>query len=107
MSINMQSLNAKFGEFKELLDCLTYANSPDVICMQELWQFPPNVEYVLAGYQPLFYKLRSGSVQGGGVGIYVKTGLNCTIDISSSVFFDRIYESIAIVINCNKLKKKN
>ena len=106
MSINMQSLNAKFGEFKELLDCLTYANSPDVICMQELWQFPPNVEYVLAGYQPLFYKLRSGSVQGGGVGIYVKTGLNCTIDISSSVFFDRIYESIAIVINCNKLKKK-
>ena len=106
MSINIQSLNAKFTEFKELLECLTYSNSPDIICIQELWQFPANAEFDLAGYQPLFYKLRAGSVQGGGVGLYVKNGINCTIDLNSSVFFDRIYESIAIVINCSKLKKK-
>ena len=106
MSINIQSLNAKFTEFKELLECLTYSNSPDIICIQELWQFPANAEFDLAGYQPLFYKLRAGSVQGGGVGLYVKNGINCTIDLNSSVFLDRIYESIAIVINCSKLKKK-
>ena len=74
--------------------------------MQELWQFPEKRDFSLAGYQPLFYKLRSGIVQGGRVGIFVKNGLNCSIDLNSSVFFDRIYESIVIELNCSKLKKK-
>ena len=74
--------------------------------MQELWQFPEKRDFSLAGYQPLFYKLRSGIVQGGRVGIFVKNGLNCSIDLNSSVFFDRIYESIVIELNCPKLKKK-
>ena len=73
MSINIQSLNAKFTEFKELLECLTYSNSPDIICIQELWQFPANAEFDLAGYQPLFYKLRAGSVQGAESACMLKT----------------------------------
>ena len=64
------------------------------------------MDFSLAGYQPLFYKLRSGAVQGGGVGIFVKKGLNCTIDLNSTVFLDRVYESIVIEMNCTKLKKK-
>ena len=106
MSLNVQSLNAKFNDLIDLLDSLTYSKCPDIICMQELWQFPDKMDFSLAGYQPLFYKLRSGGVQGGGVGIFVKDGLNCTIDLNSSVFLDRVYESIVIEMNCTKLKKK-
>ena len=86
MSLNVQSLNAKFDDLKALLDSLTYSKCPDIICMQELWQFPEKRDFSLAGYQPLFYKLRSGTVQGGGVGIFVTNGLNCTIDLNSTVF---------------------
>ena len=86
MSLNVQSLNAKFDDLKALLDSLTYSKCPDIICMQELWQFPEKRDFSLAGYQPLFYKLRSGTVQGGGVGIFETNGLNCTIDLNSMVF---------------------
>ena len=75
MSLNVQSLNAKFNDLIDLLDSLTYSKCPDIICMQELWQFPDKMDFSLAGYQPLFYKLRSGAVQGGGVGIFVKMDL--------------------------------
>ena len=50
--------------------------------------------------------MRRGAVQGGGVGILVKNVLNCTLDLTSSVFYIRIYESISIEIDCKKLKKK-
>ena len=52
----MQSLNAKFDDLKALLDSLTYSKCPDIICMQELWQFPEKRDFSLAGYQPLFKK---------------------------------------------------
>ena len=64
MSLNVQSLNAKFNDLKDLLDSLTYSKCPDIICMQELWQFPDKMDFSLAGYQPLFLQIKKWSGAG-------------------------------------------
>ena len=70
MSLNIQSLPSKFNDFKELISFFNKNNcAPDIICLQELWQFPSLAGFSLPGYSPLIYKLRSNNVQGGGVGI--------------------------------------
>jgi hypothetical protein len=77
MTLNIQSLPAKFSEFSEFISLLNHNNcAPDVICLQELWQFPASINFNLNDYHPMVYQLRSNSVQGGGVGIYVKKNLN-------------------------------
>jgi hypothetical protein len=44
MMLNIQSLPAKFSEFSEFISLMSYNNcAPDVICIQELWQFPTDV----------------------------------------------------------------
>jgi len=45
------------------------------------------------------------SSQGGGVGIYIKTGLNFTPDPVLSVFHERIYESLVGTVDLGKNKK--
>ncbi len=68
MTLNVQSLNAKFNDLFELIATLTKNNcSPDVLCLQELWQFPSDVDFQLPGYSKLNYKLRGNGVQGGGL----------------------------------------
>ena len=67
MSINLQSINSKFGDLCELVSTLASNDSdPDVICLQELWQFPADADFSLPGYHKLIYKLRRNNVQGGG-----------------------------------------
>ena len=81
MTFNIQSLNYKFNELKELVYTLNCNNcEPDIICLQELWQFPLEAEFLLPGYKPLIYKLRRGNTQGGGVGIYVKKDIDYSIN---------------------------
>ena len=77
MSINLQSINSKYPELCELISALTKNKSePDIICVQELWQFPPDANFSIPGYHDLIYKLRRNNVQGGGVGIYIKSCFN-------------------------------
>ena len=72
-SLNIQSLPAKFHEFQELIQNFQVNKcEPDVICLQETWQIVDSSFLSLNDYNPLECKLRSNSVQGGGVGIYVK-----------------------------------
>jgi len=67
MSFNIQSLSAKFSEFKELIITLDKNNSsPDIICLQELWFIHAQSSFSLPGYNALIYKSRSSGVQGGG-----------------------------------------
>jgi hypothetical protein len=95
MSLNIQSLPAKFSELKSLIACLQINNcEPDVICLQELWQFNTDVDFTIAGYHPLLYKLRNNNTQGGGVGIYAKNMYNFAHLSTVSVFHDRLFESI-------------
>ena len=66
MTLNIQSISAKFAEFSELISIFDNANcAPDVICLQELWQFSPFLNVSLPGYHPLCFKLRN-KTQGGG-----------------------------------------
>ena len=70
MSLNIQSLSSKFSEFLEFINLLSSSDcAPDVICLQELWQFPVYANFTLPGYNSLEYKLRNPNTQGGGVGI--------------------------------------
>jgi hypothetical protein len=50
------------------------------------------------------YKLRRNNVQGGGVGIYVKTEFNFIILPQLSVYVDRVFESLFIEITMNSNK---
>jgi len=67
MSINVQSISAKFNELSELILYLDKSKcSPDVICMQELWKIPIPAVFSLPGYSTLISASRGQDVQGGG-----------------------------------------
>jgi hypothetical protein len=103
MSINVQSLPAKFAELKDLLDHFSdHSFLPEIILLQEIWQIPDPSIFSLKYYQPLIFKCRSNT-RGGGVGIYVKNGINFSIN-NSSVFMDNVLESILIDVVFNKKK---
>ncbi len=102
MSLNIQSINSKFSDFKDFL--YEMDQLPDIICLQELWQFPCHTAFSINGYYPMIYKLRNNDIQGGGVGFYIKTGISYCIDIASTVFHDRVLETLIIEINLNNNK---
>jgi hypothetical protein len=53
MSFNVQSLSAKFSEFKDMTQLLMNANcAPDVICLQEIWQIPSHANFSLLNTKP-------------------------------------------------------
>jgi len=105
-SINIQSLPAKFSELCQFINILNHSNaSPDILCLQELWQFPDSVSFVLPGYHPLIYKLRRNNVQGGGVGIFVKSKFKFNVLSEYSLFIDRIFESLTIEVFLNPKHK--
>ncbi len=105
ISINIQSINSKFNDLKEFIfDLSSHGCQLDVIYLQELWQFDNNSAFNIPGFSPLIYKLRSNNTQGGGIGMYVKTGINFVIDNVHSVFHDRIFESLFIELSCNNCK---
>jgi exonuclease III len=98
-TFNIQSLPAKFVEFSELIRCLQLVNAePDIICLQEIWQFPDHSLFQLPGYADLIFKQRRNNVQGGGVAIYVKSSIKFSPLPQLSVFVDRVFESIFIEI---------
>ena len=97
ISVNIQSLSAKFSELSQFINNLNSHNAaPDVICLQELWNFPSDASFKLNGYHPLVYTLRHNNVQGGGVGIYIKTKFSFNLMPEYSIFMDRIFESIVV-----------
>jgi hypothetical protein len=67
MSINVQSLPAKFSELKDLLYVLQSNNYlPDLILLQEIWHVADASLFILDSYQPLVYKCRANGRGGGG-----------------------------------------
>ena len=72
LSINIQSISAKFADLCSFISSLAANNcSPDIICLQEIWRIPGNEHLIIDGYHPLEFQCRRNNVQGGGVGIYV------------------------------------
>ena len=105
LSLNIQSLSAKFSDLKELIYILSCSNcSPDIICLQEIWQINSEADFSIPGYSNLVYKTRSNNVQGGGVGIYVGSHLSFNMSPIHSVFADRLFESIFVEVSLSNSK---
>jgi exonuclease III len=106
LTLNIQSLPAKFTEFSEFISLMSLNNcAPDIICLQELWQFPADVNFKLKGYHALIYSLRRNNVQGGGVGIFLKDKFQYTVLDGLSLFADRILETIFVEVSLIKTLK--
>ena len=95
MSLNIQSLPAKYTEFNELI-CNLNVNccAPDIIALQEIWQIQDPAIFPMPNYNLIEYKCRRNNVQGGGVGFYFKKGVRFNILEDKCIFIDRIFESI-------------
>ena len=97
-SINIQGLPAKFGDLCDLINLMSDSKcSPDVICLQEIWNFPSYANFQIPGYS-FVYKSRS-TVRGGGVGIYIRSAHRFVVLDDISVFSDRIFESLFVEIS--------
>jgi len=98
MSLNIQSLPSKFNELEELIQSFTSNNcEPDFICLQVTWRIVDPSLYALDNYE-LEIKSRSRNVQGGGVGIYIKKGINYKILNEISTFIDKVIETLFIEV---------
>ena len=96
LSLNIQSLPAKFNEFLDFLEELKNKNnSPDVVCLQEIWQTDNENLFKIAGYHLPIFKNRTLH-KGGGVAIYIKSSLTYKILPELSIFSERIFESLFI-----------
>ncbi len=105
MSFNIQSLPAKFNEFKDLICLLNTLNkSPDIICLQETWHISDPDLYDLDDYLPLHFNNRCNH-KGGGAGIYVKKTLNYRPLINLTIFHEKIFESVVIEVTPHRGKK--
>jgi hypothetical protein len=105
MSLNIQSLPAKYADFLDFItECQLHNNSPDIICLQEIWNVLDVNLFPLPGYQPLICKTRINS-SGGGVGIYVKTNIQFKILTELSIFQEKLFESVFIEISANSAQK--
>ena len=105
LSLNIQSLPAKFTEFAEFLsEFPDYNSCPEVICIQETWQVSDNSLFPLTNYHPLETNLRH-TARGGGVGLYIKQNLSYKILKNYSIFLERIFESLFVEVSLASGKK--
>ena len=104
LSINIQSISAKFNEFQEFTSSLTNFKF-DIICLQELWRMYDPTIFNLNGYHNMFFKSRIDNAQGGGVGIFVNNQLKVTQLPELSIFIDKVIETIFVEIEISKNKK--
>jgi hypothetical protein len=100
----VQSLSAKYNDLRELFNFFNSNScSPDVVCLQETWKIFDSAYFVLSGYSPLHVISRENR-QGGGVGLYIKNGLQYQILKEKSLFLEYVIESIVaeIILSCKK-----
>jgi hypothetical protein len=76
LSINIQSLNSKYEPLKIFIQSLLYSEIPvDLIILQETWELKFPSQLTIPGFQNIIYRTRERG-RGGGVGIYIRNGLN-------------------------------
>jgi hypothetical protein len=99
LSVNIQSLLSKHERLVQLLLELNSANIiVDAIAVQEIWdvRYPELVD--IPGFKQLLYKKRA-DMRGGGVGFYIREGLNANIVENLSPFENKIFESITVQLS--------
>ena len=106
-SQNIRSLSGKFDELKVLLAGLEFPFS--IIALQEVWSV--NRDFKLEGYELLEYATRDKTLSkknpncGGGVGCFIKEGLNYEILHFGGEFERGVYESLWIKLSiCGKTR---
>jgi hypothetical protein len=76
LSINIQSLNSKYEKLKLFMETLRLSKVPvDVLILQETWDIKYPAQLTIPGFQNIVYHTREKG-RGGGVGMYIRTGLN-------------------------------
>ena len=96
LNINIQSLLSKFNQLKtQILELLERNVKIDVISIQETWEVRYPDQFTIPGFQKFICKTRDGT-RGGGVGFYIRDGLNFEIMDALSPFETKILESQTI-----------
>jgi exonuclease III len=90
---------SKYDELRAFVSELYSKKIPiDVIAIQEVWEIRQPELLPIPGFQTLIFKSRK-NMRGGGVGFYVREGLNCKIVENFSPFEQKIFEAITIQIS--------
>ena len=98
LNINIQSLNSKFEKLSSFLLNLHNNNVlVDLVALQETWSIKYPGLLSIPGYQPLAFKCRTRG-RGGGVGFYIREGVNFKIIENLSPFKDKLFESLTIQV---------
>jgi exonuclease III len=105
ISVNIQSLNAKFEKLLEITNRFLSSKLPiEVLALQETWSIKYANLLELPGFQKLIYKNRTVG-KGGGVGFYVKNGLSVKqIEPPFRYFTNKIFESLTLEITDSSSK---
>ena len=99
LNINIQSLQSKHEKLKNLILTLVNKNVQiDLIALQETWTIKHPQLLDIPGFQPLIFTNRKRG-RGGGVGFYIRSGINYTINNELSVFIDKTFESLTLDIS--------
>jgi hypothetical protein len=98
LSINIQSLNSKYEELRQIILELEIKNIPiDIIAIQETWEIQMPDSLILPGFQTIVYKNRA-NMRGVGIGFYVRNGINFKIMENLSPFEPKILETITLQV---------
>ena len=105
LNANIQSLSSKFNRLSEMISILGNKNTFfDIIALQEIWDIKDLKSLALPGYHELVFKSRSNA-RGGGVGFYIREGLNFKVIEELSLFNERIFESLCVEIEFPNKRK--
>ena len=104
LSLNIQSLPAKFSEFNSFVSELMQSKFTfDFIALQEIWSLNDPDIYNLTEYHPIVHKSRPAR-NGGGVGFYIKKCWNFIVLNNLSYIIDGVFESLVISVNIGTKK---
>ena len=105
LSINLQSINAKFSSLSYLIYFWKEKGVIfDIICIQECYSIVIPSIFEISLYHPIVFKTRSTFV-GGGVAYYINKSLNFSVLNEYSIFHEKIIESLFIELEFNNKKK--
>ena len=98
LSLNIQSLMSKYEQLVLEIAELEQKNIVvDAIALQETWDIKYPELVVLDGFNPVIFKRRRG-MRGGGVGFYIKNGIQAEVIEELSPFENKIIEALTIKI---------
>jgi len=96
LSLNVQSLNSKFDALNLLISNLKNQDiNIEIIALQEIWEIQYPELLKIQGFQQIIFKKRR-DMRGGGVGFFIKNGINAKIIEDCSPFESKIIEALTL-----------